>query len=209
MKTILISLFLLVIVDSSFSQIKSIDVNSLAALMEGWYSTSEQSESDSSYRDLRLRIKRIWTSRSHDRSDPQWLYSEISDSSSPEPFRQMICKLSHTNEGRFEQSFFKFANDPLSFSGEWKKENPFAELTEDSLQMIRGCNVILTLMNDDSYEGGTYGTDCKSEVAGAEYSISDIRISNEGLIIKERAFDKNGVQIWGNTNGGYIFKRIK
>ncbi|MCY7363594.1 MAG: CpcT/CpeT family chromophore lyase, partial [Ignavibacteria bacterium] len=129
--------------------------------------------------------------------------------SSPVPFRQMIYKISTTNEGRFEQNFFKFANDPLRFSGEWEKENPFDWLTEDSLKIISGCHVLLALMNDNIYEGATNGTDCESDVPGAEYSISEIRLSNEALIIKERAFDKNGDQVWGDSKCGYIFKRIK
>lgn len=190
---------MLMLAGSSFSQIKSIDVNSLAALMEGAYSTSEQSIADNNYKNLTLKIKRIWTSGSPERSDPQWLYVEISDSTSSVPFRQMMCKLSFTNEGRFEQNFFNFKNGAINFSGELEKENPFSGLNEDSLQKISGCSLIVTLMNDNSYEGGLYGENCESEVPGSGYPASDIIISSGGIRIINKTADKEG----------YFFKRIK
>jgi len=61
LKIVLIILTLLIAGSSkTFSQIKSIDINKLVTMMEGSFSSEEQSKSDSDYYDIRLHMKRIW-----------------------------------------------------------------------------------------------------------------------------------------------------
>lgn len=204
-KIVLIILTLLIAASSkTFSQIKSIDINKLVTMMEGSFSSEEQSKNDSDYYDIRLHMKRIWP----EISSAYYLYVEQAVASAQEkPYRQRVYRITNTYEGRFESAVFTM-KDPLRFAGEWKKENPLSELTPDSLTRREGCSVILTLMNDDTYEGSTEGNNCESDLRGAKYATSEVMISKDGIISWDRGYDAEGRQVWGAEKGGYIFKRI-
>jgi len=204
-KIVLIILTLLIAASSkTFSQIKSIDINKLVTMMEGSFSSEEQSKSDSDYYDIRLHMKRIWP----EISSAYYLYVEQAVASAQEkPYRQRVYRITNTYEGRFESAVFTI-KDPLRFAGEWKKENPLSELTPDSLTNREGCSVILTLMNDDTYEGSTEGNNCESDLRGAKYATSEVKISKDGIKSWDRGYDAEGRQVWGAEKGGYVFKRI-
>jgi len=204
-KTVLLLLAILLITSSkSFSQIKSIDVNKLVTMMEGSFSSKEQSKSDSDYYDIRLHMKRIWP----EISSAYYLYVEQAVASAQEkPYRQRVYRITNTYEGRFESAVYTL-KDPLRFAGEWKKENPLSDLTPDSLTSREGCSVILTLMNEDTYEGSTEGNNCESDLRGAKYATSEVKISKDGIISWDRGYDAEGKQVWGAEKGGYIFKRV-
>ncbi|MEO6693869.1 MAG: chromophore lyase CpcT/CpeT [Ignavibacteria bacterium] len=207
MKIILRLAFLLIIFYSAntFSQVKSIDSERLVKMMEGSFSSEEQSKNDSDYLDIRLHMKRIWT----DRTDGKWLYVEQASASAVnKPYRQRVYRITNTYEGRFESTVFTI-NDPLRFTGEWKNEHALSGLTPDSLSIREGCAVILTLMNDGGYEGGTKGKKCLSELRGAKYATSEVNLSQEGILSWDRGFDENDIQVWGAVKGGYFFKRLE
>lgn len=201
---LLILLFMLTSV-KSFSQQKSIDTDRLIKMMEGSFSSEEQSVNDSDYFDIRLHMVRIWP----ERTDAKWLYVEQAVAAMQDkPYRQRVYKITNTYEGRFESAVFTL-KDPLRFAGEWKKENPLSGITPDSLDRREGCSVFLTLMNNGSYEGSTDGKDCQSDLRGAKYATSEVIISEEGIKSWDRGYDENDKQVWGAEKGGYIFKRIK
>ena len=204
-KIVLIILTLLIAASSkTFSQIKSIDINKLVTMMEGSFSSEEQSKNDSNYYDIRLHMKRIWP----EISSAYYLYVEQAVASAQEkPYRQRVYRITNTYEGRFESAVYTM-NDPLRFAGEWKKENPLSDLTPDSLISREGCSVILTLMNDDTYEGSTEGNNCESDLRGAKYATSEVKISKDVIISWDRGYDAEGRQVWGAEKGGYIFKRV-
>lgn len=187
-----------------YSQIKSTDTGRLVELMEGSFSSEEQSKNDSDYYDIRLHMKRIWP----EISSAYYLYVEQATASSQDkPYRQRVYRVTNTYDGRFESAVYTF-RDPLRFAGDWKKENPLSELTPDSLILREGCSVILTLMNDDAYEGGTEGNKCESDLRGAKYATSEVRISKDGIVSWDRGYNADGKQVWGAEKGGYVFKRI-
>jgi len=190
---------------NSFSQVKSIDSERLVKMMEGSFSSEDQSKNDSDYLDIRLHMKRIWPGR----ADGKWLYVEQSAASAQdEPYRQRVYRITNTYEGRFESSVFTL-NDPLRFAGEWKKENPLSDLIPDSLSMREGCAVTLTLMNDGGYEGSTNSKACSSDLNGAKYVTSEVKLSEDGIISWDRGFDENDKQVWGAVKEGYVFKRVE
>lgn len=204
-KTLLL-LFAILITTSSktFSQIKSIDTGKLVSFMEGSFSSEEQSKNDSDYYDIRLHMKRIWP----EISSAYYLYVEQAVASAQEkPYRQRVYRITNTYEGRFESAVFTI-KDPLRFAGEWKKENPLTELTPDSLTVREGCSVILTLMTNDHYEGSTEGNNCESDLRGAKYATSEVRISKDEIISWDRGYDADGRQVWGAEKGGYVFKKV-
>ncbi len=202
------ALMTFLITDNVKSQIKSIDIKSLVNLMEGSFSSGEQSKSDSDYFDIRLHMKRIW--KDIEKMDEEyWLYVEQSAAQSPDkPYRQRVYRVTRTYEGRFESAVYTIP-DPMRFAGAWKLDAPLAELSPDSLTLRDGCTVTLTLMGKDHYEGGTSGKDCASELRGAEYATSDVEIFADRIISWDRGFDKDGNQVWGAEKGGYIFIREK
>ncbi|MBK8549754.1 MAG: chromophore lyase CpcT/CpeT [Ignavibacteria bacterium] len=195
----LFSIFL----QQSFCQIKSINTSALVAMMEGSFSSEEQSKNDSDYYDIRLHMKRIWP----ELSPAYWLYVEQATAEAQDkPYRQRVYRITNTYEGRFESAVFTIT-DPLRFAGEWKKENPLSELNPDSLTLREGCSVILTLMNDTTYEGSTEGNNCLSDLRGAKYATSEVKITSDKIISWDRGYDEEGKQVWGAVKGGYVFKR--
>ena len=190
------------------SQIKSTDIKSLVKLMEGSFSSEEQSKSDSDYFDIRLHMKKIW--KDIEKEDEEyWLYVEQASAQAPDkPYRQRVYRVTRTYEGRFESAVYTIS-DPMRFAGAWKLEEPLAELSPDSLMLRDGCTVTLTLMGKDHYEGGTTGKECASELRGAEYATSEVEIFADRIVSRDRGFDKDGNQVWGAEKGGYVFKRIK
>ncbi|MBK8981687.1 MAG: chromophore lyase CpcT/CpeT [Ignavibacteria bacterium] len=190
------------------SQIKSIDINSLVNLMEGSFSSEEQSKSDSDYFDIRLHMKRIWKDIEKE-NEEYWLYAEQASAQSPDkPYRQRVYRVTRTYEGRFESAVYTIS-DPMRFAGAWKLEEPLTELSPDSLTLRDGCTVTLTLMGKDHYEGGTKKKDCESELRDAEYATSKVEIFADRIISWDRGFDKDGKLVWGAEKGGYVFIRIK
>jgi len=184
--------------------IKQPDINALAALMQGSFSSEEQSLNDSDYYDIRLHMKRIW----NDRTDGIWLYVEQAVAQMEEkPYRQRVYRVDQLKDGSFISEVYEM-EDPLRFAGVWKSDNPLTQLSPDSLKKKVGCTVYLSLADDGSFTGGTRGADCPSELRGASYATSEVRIDTEGLKTWDRGYDKDGKQVWGAEKGGYIFKRI-
>ncbi|HMS32960.1 MAG TPA: chromophore lyase CpcT/CpeT [Ignavibacteria bacterium] len=204
-KIILLTLIIILVTSlKSFSQIKSIDINKLVTMMEGSFSSEEQSKNDSDYYDIRLHMKRVWP----EISSAYYLYVEQAVASAQDkPYRQRVYRITTTYEGRFESAVFTI-KDPLRFAGEWKKENPLSELTPDSLTAREGCSVILTLMTNEYYEGSTEGNNCESDLRGAKYATSEVRIYKDEIISWDRGYDSEGNQVWGAEKGGYVFKRV-
>jgi len=184
--------------------LKQPDINALVALMEGSFSSEEQSLNDSDYYDIRLYMKKIWT----DRTDGRWLYVEQAAAQMEDkPYRQRVYRVDQQKDGSFISEVYEL-EDPLRFAGEWKSDKPLSQLSPDSLKKKDGCTVYLTLADDGSFKGGTQGMDCLSELRGATYATSEVRIDTEGLKTWDRGYDKEGKQVWGAEKGGYIFKRI-
>lgn len=174
--------------------------------MEGSFSNEEQSKNDSQYADIRYHVKKMWNSNIE---EPKWLYVEQAFANEPDkPYRQRVFKVSRTYEGRFKIQPYTI-NEPLRLAGEWQKEEPLSELTVDSLTLVEGCAVTVTLMNDKSYEGQTNGADCENSAYGAKYVKSEITIKEDGMIALDRGYDENGIQVWGSTQGPYVFKKMK
>ena len=205
MKPTIIFLFLLFTSAISFCQIKSIDSESLAKMLEGSYSSEEQSLKDPDYSDIRIHIKRIW----NESPDAKWLYFEEARASDPDnPYRQGVYRITNTYEGRFETAEFMI-NEPLRFAGDWKKIDLLSGLTPDSLVQIKGCSVILTLMNDGSYDGGTRGKNCLNNDKGARYSVSDVIVREDEMTRTQMGYDENDNLVWGNEKAAYVFKKLK
>jgi hypothetical protein len=198
------SLYLLLIVCLIQCQSEN-DLDELTTLMSGSFSSQEQAENDSNFYDIRLEMVPIW----EDRTDGKWLYVEQAAAwSLDKPYRQRVYNLIAGSDGIIHSVVYSIPN-PLRFAGAWQNENPLSQLSPDSLQIREGCVVILKKTALHEYTGSTRNDDCQSTLRGASYATTAVSIYKDKIISWDRGFAKNGEQVWGSTQGGYIFKRIQ
>ena len=200
MRLLIILLFLTNISSSSFAQNY---MNYLVDYMTGSFSSKEQAENDSNYFNIELEMVQIWK----DRTDGPWFYIEQAVAESKDkPYRQRVYQLKNRDDLRIESIVYTIP-DPLRFAGDYKKEFPLLRITPDSLTLREGCEVVLYMTDNGYFEGGTVDKNCRSDLHGANYATSEVIIYNDKLISWDRGFDENDNQVWGATEGGYIFKK--
>jgi CpeT protein len=76
------------------------------------------------------------------------------------------------------------------------------------IELKEGCTVTMKKMIG-LYSGGTDKDKCPSNLRGASFATTKITLKENTLESWDQGFDKNGVQVWGATKGGYRFVRIK
>ena len=197
----LVVALLLANAEISFSQVDK--TRQLADWLTGTFSSEKQSKEDTTYFHINLEISRIWK----DRSDGIWLYVEQAMATMKEkPYRQRVYRLRKTNENQFESAIFTIP-EPLRFAGHPEKVN---ELSIDSIQEKGGCAVYLVWDEmEGAFVGKTGEKSCPSELRGASYATSEVRLSNASMISWDRGFNEKGEQVWGAEKGGYIFVKQK
>ncbi|MBN1638442.1 MAG: chromophore lyase CpcT/CpeT [Ignavibacteriales bacterium] len=203
-KVILIVTFLLLCGKLSS---QSNDLKLLADWMTGSFSSYEQSQKDTNFYDIRLKMMRIWKLR----DGAIWLYIEQAMSTNLEkPYRQRIYRLSQIDDTTFESKVYEI-KDPLRFSQSWLNRNEefLATLTPDSLIDRQGCAIILKRVDENTFSGSTIGKECLSSLRGAEYAISEVIITSEYITTWDRGYNSANEQVWGAEIGGYIFKKVK
>ena len=175
----------------------------LVDYMTGPFSSKEQAEKDTNYFNIELEMVQIWK----DRTDGPWIYVEQAVADSKEkPYRQRVYQLKNRADLRIESIVYTLP-DPLRFAGDYKKEFPLLRITPDSLILREGCEVVLYMTDNGYFEGGTVDKKCRSDLRGASYATSEVIIYKDKLISWDRGFNENGEQVWGATEGGYIFEK--
>jgi hypothetical protein len=203
-QTIFLVAILVTLSVNSFAKPKN-ELLKLASYMEGSFSSQKQSESDTNYFDIRLHMKRIWK----DRTDGIWLYVEQAVSTAQQkPYRQRVYHVTQIGKNKFESAVYTMEN-PLRFAGDYKKDDALSGLTPDSLKSRDGCSVFLTKNKKGFYVGATKGKDCPSDLRGAKYATSEVKVYRNKIVSWDRGWGEKDEQIWGATNGGYIFNKLK
>lgn len=178
------------------------ELDQLTSLMEGAFSSEDQSKSDTSYFNISLVMTRIWD----DRTDGNWLYVEQAVASKlDQPYRQRVYHLQHPSKDVFTSDIYTI-KDALSFAGLQDDKQKRDKLTFDVIERKEGCTVTL-VKHEDRYEGGTTADQCPSDLRGAKYATTKIVLKDGELISWDQGFDASGHQVWGATKGGYIFKK--
>ena len=173
----------------------------LAKMMQGEFSSKRQAKSDSDFYSITLKIVPIWKHR----SDAIWMYVEQAlESKQDKPYRQRIYRLSRSGE-LFESAVFTL-KDPLRFAG---KPELLTTLNPDSLQLRDGCSVFLRRKGKSEFVGSTGERTCPSDMRGASFASSEVRITRKQLISWDRGYDADGKQVWGAEKGGYVFDRMR
>ena len=176
----------------------------LAAVMAGSYSSAAQAAADpQGYRDIRLVMVPIWK----DRPDGPWLYVEQAAATSlDKPYRQRVYQLVRTSPETIESRVFTLPDPPLQYAGAAQDPVKLADLTPEALTLRSGCAVVLK-KSGPVWTGSTAGKDCGSDLRGASYATSEVRISLSTLESWDRGYDSAGKQVWGAEKGPYIFVR--
>ncbi len=179
------------------------DLKKLAAFMAGDFNSNAQADADKSYYHILLRMKPIWK----ERTDGYWFYVEQAvESSAHLPYRQRVYQLYQPDDTTIVSRVYEMAN-PQNYTGGWKDEALLRPLTIDSLVERQGCAIILTKTGRGSYYGSTQGQECLSTLRDAVYATSEVTILRDRMITWDRGWNKDGHQVWGAEQGGYVFIR--
>jgi hypothetical protein len=181
------------------------DLLLLQTWMTGSFSSQEQSQADPEFFDIRLEMVPIWP----ERIDGYWLYVEQAAASSlDKPYRQRVYHLTRIDENRFESAVYEL-EDPLQYAGIWKDPAPLSDLYPEALIKREGASIYLEQVGEEAFSGSTRGKECKSNLRGASYATSEVRITEGQIYSWDRGFNEQDEQVWGAVKGGYIFKKIK
>ncbi|MCC5786663.1 MAG: chromophore lyase CpcT/CpeT [Phycisphaerales bacterium] len=177
----------------------------LAGWMTGSFSNEAQAaEAPDRFAKVQMHIVRIWP----ERNDGVWMYIEQALAAEPQsPYRQRIYRLTPAEESVFELDTFQLP-ERARFVGAWRKDEPLADLDPDRVDRLDGCTVVIHADGADSFRGSTIGRGCSSQLSGASYATSHIRISPSRIESWDRGFNARGEQVWGAVDSGYIFDRV-
>jgi hypothetical protein len=177
-------------------------VDHVATLMIGDYSSAAQASKDPAhFKSVALHMVPIWI----DRTDGRWLYVEQAMTDTPDkPYRQRVYCVLDRGDG-VESRVFELPGNPLALAGAWKQPERLNALTPALLVPREGCSVRLRPQPDGSWKGGTDGQGCESTRQGASYATSEVTLTGGRIETWDRGFDAAGKQVWGSTEGPYIF----
>ena len=172
--------------------------------LQGEYSSEAQSKEDTSYFNIYLAMYPIWT----DRTDGKWLYVEQAMAAKREkPYRQRIYQIKKGENDEIISVIYTFEN-PLEYANAHQNKEILQKLTFDKITSKVGCEVYMK-PTKTGFEGGTKGEGCPSNLRGASYTTTQIKMENNSLISWDRGFFADGKQAWGAEKGGYIFVKQK
>ncbi len=198
------SIILLVLLLSSCAIFKSDNANDILDLkniMIGSYDSAAQAAADSTYYDISLHMYPI-TSIS---APGEWLYVEQSVSSMQDkPYRQRVYHLE--DKGSYLLSHIYTIDNEKELIGAWKEDKTVNGISLERIKLKEGCEVKL-FKSTNGYEGNTGRGTCKSNLRGASYATSVVKIYVDQLTSWDQGFDDKGEQVWGAVKGPYMFDK--
>lgn len=187
-------------------------VEKLAAQLTGSFASTAQSKADLSYFDIRLHMARIWTTR----TDGIWLYVEQARADLlDQPYRQRVYRVHRREDGTLVSEVYTLPGTmpeaQARFAGAWQpaKAGVFDTLKPEELTHKTGCEMLMKEKPDGTFEGGTDGKKCPSELNGASYATSEALVTPKGLKTWDRGYGKDDKQVWGARKGPYLFDRVE
>lgn len=172
--------------------------------MTGDFSSKEQSVTDSSYFDIRLRMVPIWKQM----DNVFYLYVEQAMSTAlDKPYRQRIYKVVREDKTHFT-SYIYTIPEPERFVGKKEGDYAFSMIDQEIIIEKVGCEVKLEFIEaEDHFAGSTGENTCASEKSGASWATSNVTIKEFEMVSWDQGWDAQGKQVWGAVKGGYIFKK--
>ncbi|MEO0733547.1 MAG: chromophore lyase CpcT/CpeT [Bacteroidota bacterium] len=177
------------------------ELAALKTAMSGSFDSSAQASADDSYYNIVLHMQPIWTER-----PGHYLYVEQAVASAADaPYRQRVYRLEQ--KGKRLISHVYELPDPERFVGAHLDPARLDVIGPDDLVEREGCAVYLKKDKGGIYRGSTKKKNCKSSLRGASYATSRVSIAGGWVQSWDRGFDEAGEQVWGATEGGYMFFR--
>ena len=177
--------------------------NALMQVMMGSYDSEAQSIADTTYFNISLHMYPIWKE-----SGGYWLYVEQALASTQDrPYRQRVYKI-EAHDQKLMKSAVYTLKDQEHFIGKWNATDFFDQFTSEELLEERiGCEVYLELKEGGYYEGSTQGKGCVSTIRGAAYATSKVKVENDQITSWDQGFNSDDEQVWGATEGAYVFDK--
>ena len=120
------------------------------------------------------------------------------------PYRQRLYVLSEEDEGLVRSSIYELNREKKAV-GLCDEEELRSFLAEDVVER-EGCDVLLEFDGQD-YAGSTGLESCPSDLNGATWATSEVFLGPDRIESWDRGWDAEGQQIWGATDGAYVFLR--
>lgn len=179
------------------------DAAAVASILTGHFSSAAQAaDSPDDYLEIHLFTAPIWT----DRTDAHWLYVEQAAAGAlNRPYRQRVYRVV-AEDGGVRSDVFELPGDPLAFAGAYATPERLDELGPGDLAPRSGCSIFL-VREGEAFVGATRGSGCESSLRGASYATSEVHLEAAQLRTWDRGFDGAGEQVWGATEGPYLFDR--
>ena len=179
------------------------ELETLFSLMQGSFNSERQSLADTTYFNISLHMYPIWEEKGN------WLYVEQAlNAMQAKPYRQRIYEVKRNEHGQLASYVYTIPNDSL-WIGKWKTPSAFDSLAIDILSLRNGCEVLLTQKSDSLFSGKTGDKTCESALRGASYATSAVTITPKGIESWDQGFNAEGNQVWGATQGSYVFDKLK
>ncbi len=204
MKQLLPVVFLFSLLFSCNSKtVKDPELYNLVSSIVGEFSNIEQVKHDAGFAHLNLTNIRIWKDR-----PGYWIYSEVSDAKEKEYiYSQRILSYERLDSFTFINTSYSIRN-AKEYRNVLKNQHRLNQLTIDSLEIRKGCQVYFEKNTSTIYTGKTRKKSCSSSIHYIEYISSNFVISSDKISVWNRGYDKKGKQIWGKITGPYMYKRI-
>ncbi|MEM9930270.1 MAG: chromophore lyase CpcT/CpeT [Bacteroidota bacterium] len=178
------------------------EMEALVTAMTGSFNSSAQARANENYYHIVLHMEPIWTDQ-----PGHYLYVEqavAADAS--KPYRQRVYVLEQQGKKKFISSVYELP-EPERFVGAHKNPALLDVLKPADLIVREGCAVYLKQTEPGMYRGSTKKDKCKSTLRGASYATSRVSIAGSFVQSWDQGFDAEGQQVWGATEGGYMFFR--
>jgi hypothetical protein len=176
----------------------------LARFMLGSFSSAEQARADTNYFNIELEMARIWRSR----TDGIWVYVEQARADAKhKPYRQRVYRLQQVDDSTFTSTVYSLDSAEW-YVGGYKLTKLLDRTAPEKLVLLEGCALILHHRNG-AFVGATDARGCRNSWGKAAYATSEVTVQADRLISWDRGWNEAGEQVWGATNGGYIFVKTR
>lgn len=177
-------------------------LEALKQAMTGDFNSSAQSTMNESYQNIVLHMEPIWPDAPGD-----YLYVEQAVATNQsKPYRQRVYKLEQKGRRKFISRVYELP-EPERFVGAHRNPAKLNAITPADLVERKGCAVYLKMTEPGMYRGETKKEKCASSLNEATYATSRVSIAGSFIHSWDRGFDAEGKQVWGATEGGYMFFR--
>jgi len=173
------------------------DLNMLTETMCGTYTATEQSIDEDAL-EVTLMLTRIWKDE-----EDVWIYAEQKSSDAEKvTYRRDIYQLVMNGKNKFIQTVFDPEKEE-AWIGAVDKPKLVKSLSPSNLILRDGCTIGFVYSNG-TYAGSTQDR-CAFDWKGATLATSEITLSEGMMVSWNRGWTDQGQQIWGPTQGGYVF----